>query len=145
MTRRSTSSSDRGPDWQPGAETSQPSLNEIDTEAIERGGDLVDRGTEVGIQQADRGLQLAAEGAEGIAATMRRVSGDLRTDQPQIAEVASAAADQAEAIARILHETDMRQIVSSVEERARRQPLLFIGGAFVLGVAASRLVRGAGR
>ena len=68
----------------------------------------------------------------------------METQQPQIADLASTAADQAEALAGYLRENDVRQIIGNVETFARRQPLLFLGGAFVLGVAASRFIKAAG-
>ena len=119
-------------------------LAETGKEAGERAGHLVERGAEIGIQQADKGLNQAATGIESVAQTIRRVSTDMETDQPQIAEFASTAADQAENLAAYLRETDVRQMIGSVESFARRQPLLFLGGAFVLGVAASRFIKAAG-
>jgi hypothetical protein len=103
--------------------------------------DAAQRGTNLGIQRADQGRERAADGLNQLAGTIRRVSGDLETDQPTIANVASAAADQTEKIARYLRETDARQLINAVEDLARRQPLIFLGGAFLLGVAAARLLK----
>jgi hypothetical protein len=141
MTHSSRSKSDRAADQDAASETST-SLTDAVSEAVERAGDFVEQGAEAGIQQADRGLELAAEGAESVATTIRRVSGEIRTDQPQIADVAEAAADRADDVARFLHETNVRKLIGSLEEGTRRQPLLYVGGAFVLGVAVSRLFRG---
>jgi hypothetical protein len=96
------------------------------------------------LTQADRGLDQAATGVASVAESIRRVSADMETQQPQIADLASTAADQAEALAGYLRENDVRQIIGNVETFARRQPLLFLGGAFVLGVAASRFIKAAG-
>ena len=141
MTHRSKSSSEGAPDEGPATKKSQPLADTVN-DAAGRAGELVEQGAEVSIQQADRGLELAAEGAESIATTIRRVSGEIRTDQPQIADVADAAADRADEVARFLHETDTRQVIGSLEDHVRRQPLLYVGGAFVLGVAISRIFRG---
>jgi hypothetical protein len=126
-----------------GGESTHP-LADTGKEAGERAGHLVERGAEIGFQQADRGLETAAGGIETAAQTIRRVSTDMQTDQPQIAEFASTAADRAEDLARYLRETDVREMIGNVENFARRQPLLFLGGAFVLGVAASRFIKAAG-
>jgi hypothetical protein len=126
-----------------GGESTHP-LAETGKEAGERASHLVERGAEIGFQQADRGLETAAGGIETAAQTIRRVSTDMQTDQPQIAEFASTAADRAEDLARYLRETDVREMIGNVENFARRQPLLFLGGAFVLGVAASRFIKAAG-
>ena len=121
-------------------ETTHP-LAETGREAGQRAGHLLERGTEIGLMQADRGLDAAATGAATVADSIRRVSADIETDQPQLADLASTAADQAEALATYLRETDMRQMISNVENFARRQPLLFAGGAFLLGMATSRIAR----
>ena len=119
-------------------------LTETGKEAGQRASQLVERGADIGFKQADRGLDRAASGVETIAGGIRRVSADMETEQPQIAEFASTAADQAEALAGYLRENDVRQIIGNVEDFARRQPLLFVGGAFLLGMAASRFIKAAG-
>jgi hypothetical protein len=119
-------------------------LAETGKEAGQRAGQLVERGAQLGITQADRGLVQAATGVESVADSIRRVSADMESDQPQIAEFASTAADQAEALAGYLRENDVRQIIDNVESFARRQPLVFLGGAFLLGIAASRFIKAAG-
>lgn len=119
-------------------------LAETGKEAGQRAGQLVERGAQIGLTQADRGLDQAATGVASVAESIRRVSADMETQQPQIADLASTAADQAEALAGYLRENDVRQIIGNVESFARRQPLLFLGGAFVLGMAASRFIKAAG-
>jgi hypothetical protein len=126
-----------------GAESTHP-LAEAGKEAGQSVGHLAERATDIGIRQADRGRQQAASGIDQVAKTIRRVSTDMQTEQPQIANVGLGAADQAERIAQYLRETDARQIIGTVEDVARRQPLLFLGGAFLLGVAASRFIKAAG-
>jgi len=68
----------------------------------------------------------------------------MQTDQPTISNFADTAAEQADRLAAYLRETDARQMLNAVEDAARRQPLLFLGGAFVLGVAAARLLKAGG-
>jgi hypothetical protein len=127
----------------PGSQTTDP-LAEAGQQATESAGHLAERATDIGIQQADRGREMAAEGIDKVARTVRRVSTDMQADQPQIANVALTAADQAEKVAQYLRQTDARQMISNVEDVARRQPLLFLGGAFLLGVVASRFIKAAG-
>jgi hypothetical protein len=128
---------------QPTTGTETHPLAEAGQQATESAGHLAERAADLGIQQADRGREMAAEGIDKLARTVRRVSTDMQTDQPQIANAALTAADQADKVAQYLRQTDARQIISNVEDTARRQPLLFIGGAFLLGLAASRLVKAA--
>ena len=125
------------------AEPTHP-LAEAGKDATESVGQLAGRAADLGIEQADRGRTQAAEGIDQVAQSIRRVSTDMQTEQPAIANAAMTAADQAERVAQYLRQTDARKIISTVEDVARRQPLLFIGGAFVIGIAASRFIKAAG-
>lgn len=136
------SESSTTPEPMTGTPTGHP-LEEAGREATQRAGHLAERAADIGIQQADKGREQAASGIDEVAKTIRRLSTDMQTKQPQIADVALTAADQAERVARYLRENDTRQILGTVEDAARRAPLLFIGGAFLLGVAASRFIKAA--
>lgn len=141
---RSTTTLDPATGSSTGMASTEHPLAETGKEAGQKAGHLIERTADIGIQQADRGLNQAADGVETVAQTIRRVSTDMETEQPQVADFALTAADRAEDLARYLRETDVRQIIGNVESFARRQPLLFLGGAFVLGMAASRFIKAAG-
>ena len=119
-------------------------LSEAGQQAGQSASHLAERAADIGFRQADRGKDQAAEGITQVAESIRRVSLDMEGSQPQIAEVAQTAAEQADRIATYLQQTDAREILHTVEDVARRQPLLFLGGAFLLGMAATRLVKAAG-
>lgn len=121
----------------------QHPLAEAGQEATQSVGMLAERATGLGFQQADKARTTAADGIEQVTESIRRVSMDIESEQPQIASVVTTAADQAERVAEYLRTTDARQILNTVEDVARRQPLIFLGGAFVLGLAASRLLKAA--
>jgi hypothetical protein len=125
-----------------GGETISP-LAEAGQQATESIGHLASRAADVGLKQADRGRQQAASGIEHVAESIRRLTTDIEVDQPAIANAADTAADQAERFASYLREHDAREILGNVESFARRQPLLFLGGAFLLGTAVSRFVKAA--
>ncbi len=117
-------------------------------EAGERAGEsvgqLAERATDLGFTQADRGKAQAVSGISQVAESLRRVSSDMEGQQPTIANAGRTAADQADRLASYLQQTDAREIVHTVEDAARRQPLIFLGGAFLLGVAAARFMKAAG-
>lgn len=126
------------------ADREEHPLAEAGQEAGQEVGHLAERAGEVGINQADRVRQQGAEGLNQLASSVRRVSSELESEQPMIANLTSTAAEQTERLAGFLRETDARQMVGAVEDFARRQPLLFVGGALALGVAASRFIKAAG-
>ncbi|HEX5040389.1 MAG TPA: hypothetical protein VFW95_09660 [Candidatus Limnocylindria bacterium] len=113
-------------------------------EAGDRAGQLAERASDIGFQQADKVADQAANGVTQVADSIRRVSLEMQTEQPAISNLAETAAEQADRIASYLRENDARQMLNAVEDAARRQPLLFLGGAFVLGVAASRFLKAGG-
>jgi hypothetical protein len=119
-------------------------LAEAGQDVGESVGHLAGRATDIGFQRADEGKEQAAQGIGDLASSIRRVSTDMESEQPTIASVAMTAADQAERLAGYLRDTDARQILRSVEDVARRQPILFLGGAFLAGLAASRFLKAAG-
>jgi len=125
--------------------TEQHPFTEAGLQATQTAGQLAERAANLGLEQADHGRHLAADGIETVARSIRRLSAEIAEDQPAIANAATTVADQAERTAQFLNETDAREMISKVEEAARRQPLIFLGGAFVLGVATARFFKAAGQ
>ena len=125
--------------------TEQHPLAEVGEQATQTAGHLAERAADLGLEQADHGRHLAAEGIETVARSIRRLSTEIAGEQPAIANAATTVADQAERTAQFLNDTDAREMISKVEEAARRQPLIFLGGAFVLGVATARFFKAAGQ
>lgn len=109
--------------------------------AAEKGGELVDRAKTTATSQANSQKQKAATGLDNAAEAMREVSDNLRDQQPTLANVTSVAADRTEEIARYLQQTDVNDMIHGVEDFARRQPLLFLGGAFAIGLLGARFLK----
>jgi hypothetical protein len=76
-----------------------------------------------------------------IAQAVHRAAGEFERDVPQAAQYIRQAAGQIETVANAVRERDMRDLVSEVQQLARRQPTLFFGGAVILGFAALRFFR----
>jgi hypothetical protein len=125
-------------------DTEQHPLADAGQQASQTAGHLAERAADLGLDQADHGRHLAADGIATVARSIRRLSTEIAEEQPAIANAATTVADQADRTAQFLNETDAREMISKVEEAARRQPLLFLGGAFVLGVATARFLKAAG-
>jgi len=117
-----------------------PMASAVDT-ASEKGGDLVERAKSTATRQADSQRARAAMTLRGAADAMRQVSDRIRQDEPSVASVTAMAADRTQDVARYLQQTDVNEMIRGVEDFARRQPLLFLGGAFALGLLGSRLLK----
>src|SRR4029453_10498744 len=98
-------------------------------QASQTAGHLAERAADLGLDQADHGRHLAADGIATVARSIRRLSTEIAEEQPAIANAATTVADQADRTAQFLNETDAREMISKVEEAGRPPPPLFPGGA----------------
>src|SRR5215213_8696450 len=92
--------------------------------------------------QVDQRSTQAGERVSGFVSDVRSVGDQLREqgkDQP--AKLADQAAERAERVADYLQQSDGEKILNDVEDLARRQPWLVIGGGLALGLAASRFLK----
>jgi hypothetical protein len=84
----------------------------------------------------------ATEGLESVARAIRQSTHHLRESHHEtIAEYVEKAADSIQRASAQLRERDLGNIVKDVEQFARRQPALFIGSAFALGVVGARFLK----
>jgi hypothetical protein len=77
-----------------------------------------------------------------VAEAVRQTSEDLSAqDQAGIARYGTRIADQIESVSNYLNGRGVEEVLTDVEGLARRQPALFLGGAFMLGLLVGRFVR----
>jgi len=77
----------------------------------------------------------------GVAAQLQNMSETLREDDPFTADLAQRASRGIENVAQYVRSSDARTLLRDTEQLARRQPALFFGGAFLLGLAAGRFLK----
>jgi hypothetical protein len=108
-------------------------------------GDIVDRaGETVGNRVDDEmsgQLQRAGDVLGSVAQAIRQTGEQLRTQQPEVAGVAETAASQIERFAGHVRESRPRDLLGDVEQFARQQPAVFLGGALLLGALTARLLK----
>jgi hypothetical protein len=84
----------------------------------------------------------AAEGLTSVAQALRHTGQQLRDqDEQAFTGYIDSAASQVERISNYLRNNDLGQLVDDVERFARRQPALFLGGTFVLGLLSARFLK----
>ena len=92
-----------------------------------------------------------ASGVASVADSVRQIGESLGNsgENNQVAALAGKYGDniasQIEKFAGYLDEKELRELARDVEQFARRNPLLFVGGAFALGVLAARFLKSSGR
>jgi len=106
------------------------------------------------VQQArEKAASTVNERKGELAGSVTSVAGAVRgaTDQlrgeghDHIAGYTEALAEQADRVARYLRDTDLNRVRDDVEDLARRQPALVIGGALLLGLLAARFFKSSER
>ena len=85
-------------------------------------------------------------GLTSVADSMRKLSGSLNEAEPNplteySARYAEAAAGKVEDVARYFETADLKTVARDVESFARRNPAVFVGGAFALGLLAARFMK----
>ena len=94
----------------------------------------------------DQQRETTVAGLTSVADAVRRMGEGLREQQngpmaQYAARYGDTLAGQVERAASYLREHDARQVVTDIESFARRKPMWFIGGAFLLGIAGTRFLK----
>lgn len=93
-------------------------------------------------EQLAGGKERAVEGLENVADVLRHAGEHLREKEANaLPGYIVQAADQVDSLARYLHKRTLGQVLGDVERYARREPALFLGGAFLLGLLGGRFLK----
>ena len=110
-------------------------------EGREKVHELSDRAQHIARTRADEQKERVTNGIRTFADALRRGCDDLSADQNQYRPLLNTAADRVEGVSRYLEQRDVDALTSDVRRFAREHTPLFLGGAFVLGFAASRFLK----
>lgn len=96
--------------------------------------------------QLDTQKTRATDGLSVIAGAVRQTTQQLRNDQHDgLAQYVDRAADQLERFSNAIREKDIDELLRDARQIARRQPALFIGGSFAVGLLAARFLKSSRR
>jgi hypothetical protein len=103
---------------------------------------MVDRVRHTAAAQLTTQKTRATEALGSVAAALRQSSQPLRdNNQAMLADYAGKAADQLEQFSTRFRERDLTELMDDAKRFARRQPALFVGAAFAVGVLAARFLK----
>ena len=160
--RRSTATQDRTANpaapsvqtHQPTGEPSGPSEKSGDRSSVKastqaagenaNGADagIVDRVRERAGAQLATQKDKACDGLGTVARAFRRTTQELREQQQDsLAEYIDGAADQLERLSSGLKKKNVGDLFHDVQQVARRQPVVFVGSAFALGLLSARFFK----
>lgn len=100
----------------------------------------VDDAANAAHSQADAVKSNVADEVSGVASALRTAAEEMRSGSPQertFGQIAEGLADASDA----LREKDLGTMVSDVSAFARKNPMVFLGGAALIGFAATRFAK----
>lgn len=114
--------------------------------AKEAGGEIVNKVQERAGSQINQQKESAATGISQVANAVRRIRENLPGEESGAvarfaAEYGDKAANSLERLSNYIREQDPKQLLDDVQNFGRRQPVLLLGGAFLLGFAGARLIK----
>ncbi len=103
---------------------------------------IMDRVRERATAQLSTQKDRATDGLGSVAQAVRQSAQPLRDHkQDAIAQYVEKAADKIDSFSTQLKNRDVNELVNDVQRFARRQPALFVGSAFALGVIGARFLK----
>ena len=122
------------------------SAKQAASQAKEAASQVMDQAKDQATSRVDQGRQTLASSLQSVAHAFQSMGERLRHQEQgpvgqYAAEMGQAMGGQVERLASYLQGRDIHQLVTDVEGFARRSPATFLGGAFVLGLAASRFLK----
>ena len=91
--------------------------------------------------RVDEQKNRAADGLGGIADVFRNAGNELRNENETLAQYVDAASDQLRRFADTIRRRGVADMMDDVNRFARRNPAVFIGGAFIVGLGIARFLK----
>lgn len=149
MTSRKSKSGGNGASFASGSENMMNQAKEGAENVMDKAREKVGETASQAQQQAKSQI---AMGKDRVAESMESVANALRssTDQMQgqetgfVGDYMNRAADKVSEISQHLRQSDVNQLMHETEDFARREPTIFLAGAFALGLIATRFLKSSG-
>lgn len=127
---------------QSGASSPSDQVGVIAEQVKQQTGDAVGQAAEQAKSMLDQQKDHGADMLSQTAKSLRQAGTDLRKNNSgAVAQVLDGAAQGADNLAGYLRQHNVVQLVDELEDYARQNSTLFLGGAFALGVIAARFLK----
>jgi len=122
--------------------TASTGVQSLADDAQQKVGQTVDQVREAGKSQLGSQKERVAGSVDSFARALRETSKQLKqSDDTPVAEYIEGAAERVEQLSSHLRQRSVDELIGDAESFARRQPALFLGGAFFLGAMAARFLK----
>jgi len=117
--------------------------SQVADQVKESASDVTEQAKQTAAAQVAIRKDQAAQGLSAVSSSMRQMSDNLRQNEQTsgYAQYVDQAAEQVNRFSGYLQTSEPRQIMYDAENWARRNPALVLGGAFALGLLASRFLK----
>lgn len=125
---------------QPMSEQAKQKASEMTEQAKSAARDAAQSAASAAKDQAETAKSSVADEMSGVASALRTAAEDMRSGSPQertFGQIAEGLADASEA----MRNKDLSEMVHDVSVFARKNPLVFLGGAALIGFAATRFAK----
>lgn len=89
----------------------------------------------------DQQKTAGADQVAGVARAAKSAAGDLRRTSPQLARLVESAAASVDHVAEDIRSHDISDVISTVSDFGRRQPVALFGGAVLAGFLLARFLK----
>lgn len=100
--------------------------------------------TEQAKTTVDTRMSEVANELGSVANAVRQTSYEVAGESETVARYGERIAEHLEGVSSYLNEKGVEDVLTDLQEFARRQPAVFLGGAFMLGMVVGRFVRSSG-
>ncbi len=128
---------------QSASNTARKAAGDLTDQARETADNAVQSATTAATTQANAAKSSVADEVSSVASALRTAAEEMRSGSPQertFGQIAEGLADASDA----LREKDLNTMVQDVTRFARKNPLVFLGGAALIGFAATRFAKASG-
>lgn len=102
---------------------------------------LMDQAARTADAQASTRMTMAGDTLDAIARAIDEASERLRSQQPDLANLTTTAAERVQDAATYLRDHTASEALQGVQQYARRQPAVVVGGGLLLGLVLGRFLR----
>jgi hypothetical protein len=120
--------------------------SQLGRSAAELGDKVQETAGRVAESQLSKQKKTASGTLDHVAEAIRMTGDHLRdSGQDRVAHYAQQASDKVKRLSESIRDAEPRDVLRRVENVARREPALFLGGAFLLGLIGARFLKSSER
>jgi hypothetical protein len=122
------------------ADKAEHAVEHVKDKALERAEAVRDQAR----SEIDQTRQQIAERIHSVSSALRSAGDNMRDENEFVASYVGRASEGIDKLANYVTSATPRDVVRDVQQFARQRPAWFFGGAFLMGLAAGRLLKASG-